>query len=252
MCMCVCVCARARARTRKREVSNEYPVCMRTRECVRAHSHVRVWSWAHLTLPYKYVCARASTPTRTHAVGCMGCPGRATVRTRIECAAIQRVILSMCGAVHRATRKAKGGLLFRLRHANKTTLVSCWLGSVRYPWNTHRRLEIGTGTHARNVERLMQHQWPGASMRPGCPASSVKRDEPPSGVRALCIRPESSRPITLYKKLLKAVRAGNAVKQYFCLLRESEGRRITKIATAATVEPGKQGHIFELAYRELL
>ena len=127
----------------------------------------------------KYVRARASTPTRTHAVGCMGCPGRATVRTRIECAAIQRVILSMCGAVHRATRKAKGGLVVRLRHANKTTLVSCWLGSVRYPWNTHRRLEIGTGTHARNVERLMQHQRPGASMRPACAASSVKTDERP-------------------------------------------------------------------------
>ena len=137
-------------------------------------------------MPYTYACAGTSTPTRTHTVGCMGCPGRATVRTRIECAAIQRVILSMHTAVHRATRRAKGGLVVRLRHANKTTLVSCWLGSVRYPWNTHRRLEIGTGTHARNVERLMQHQRPGASMRPACAASSVKRDErPPLQVRAV-------------------------------------------------------------------
>ena len=98
-------------------------------------------------MTYTYACAGTSTPTRTHTVSCMGCPGRATVRTRIECAAIQRVILSMCRAVHRAMRRAKVGLVILLHHANKTTLVSCWLGSVRYPWNTHRRLEIGTGTH---------------------------------------------------------------------------------------------------------
>ena len=132
----------------------------------------------HLALAYTYACARASTPTRTHTVGCMGRRGRPTVRSRIE-SAIQRLIPSMHRAMHRDRQRAVCWLVVKLHHANKTTLVSCWLGSVRYPWNTHRRLEIGTGTHARNVERLMQHQRPGAGMRPGCAASSVKRDEPP-------------------------------------------------------------------------
>ena len=124
----------------------------------------------HLALAYTYACARASTPTRTHTVGCMGRRGRATVRSRIE-SAIQRLIPSMHRAMHRDRQRAVCWLVVKLHHANKTTLVSCWLGNVRYYSNTRRRLQIGTGTRARNVERLMQRQRPGASMRPGCAAS---------------------------------------------------------------------------------
>ena len=124
----------------------------------------------HLALAYTYACARASTPTRTHTVGCMGHRGRAMVRSRIE-SAIQPLIPSMHRAMHRDRQRAVCWLVVKLHHANKTTLVSCWLGSVRYYSNTHRRLEIGTGTRAGNVERLMQRQRPGASMRSGCAAS---------------------------------------------------------------------------------
>ena len=54
-------------------------------------------------MTYTRARSRTHTPTLTHTVGCMGCRGRATVRTRTECA-IQRLILikHRHGAVHRA------------------------------------------------------------------------------------------------------------------------------------------------------
>ena len=125
-----------------------------------------------MALAYTYVCARASTPTCTHTVGCMGRRGRPTVRSRIE-SAIQRLIPRKHRAVHRDRQRAVCWSVVKPHHANKTTLVSCWSGNVRYYSNTRRRLEIGTGTRAGNVECLMQRQRPGASMRPGCAASWV-------------------------------------------------------------------------------